>query len=135
MEIRELLKGLASDGTTVFLSSHVLAEVARLATRIGVIHSGRLRQEFPSTDLPHRVRRWLTIAARDTDAAQAALAVAGYTVAVEAGALVCRDARAVDQPDDVAVALVEAGCPPVGLMVEHEDLEAYFLRTVGVRDA
>ena len=33
------------------------------------------------------------------------------------------DARAVDRPDDVATVLVAAGCPPMRLVVEQEDLE------------
>ncbi len=42
VEIRELLLGLTRErGVTVFMSSHILAEVARLAQRIGVIHQGR----------------------------------------------------------------------------------------------
>src|SRR6185436_4761981 len=40
VEIRDLLRDLAADGTTVFVSSHVLAEVARLASRIGIVHTG-----------------------------------------------------------------------------------------------
>ena len=46
VEVRDMLRGLADEGTTVFLSSHVLAEVARLATRIGIIHCGQLREEL-----------------------------------------------------------------------------------------
>ena len=41
-EIRELLLGLHASGTTVFLSSHLLAEVEQLCTRIGVLDRGRL---------------------------------------------------------------------------------------------
>jgi ABC-2 type transport system ATP-binding protein len=135
MEIRELLRDLAASGTTVFLSSHVLAEVARLATRIGIIHTGRLRQEFDAAELAHRVRRRLSIRTRDDARAARALTAAGHAVSADGGGLICRDERAVDTPDDVAVALVAAGCPPVRLVVEREDLETYFLRTVGESDA
>jgi len=41
-EIRELLLGLHGRGTTVFLSSHLLAEVEQLCTRVGVLDRGRL---------------------------------------------------------------------------------------------
>jgi len=135
VEIRDLLRALAAGGTTVFLSSHVLAEVARLASRIGIIHSGQLREEFDTADLARRVRRWLSIATRDDARATAALSNLGYDITVAADGLVCHDAQAAEYPDDVAVALVGAGCPPTRLVVEHEDLEAYFLRAVGVADA
>ena len=49
VEIRELLLELAREqGVTVFMSSHILAEVTRLAQRIGIIHQGRLIQELRS---------------------------------------------------------------------------------------
>lgn len=41
-EIRELLLGLHAKGTTVFLSSHLLAEVEQLCDRVGVLDQGRL---------------------------------------------------------------------------------------------
>jgi ABC-2 type transport system ATP-binding protein len=47
VEIRGLLRSLADDhGTTVFVSSHILVEVAHLADRIGIVHAGRLVEEL-----------------------------------------------------------------------------------------
>jgi ABC-2 type transport system ATP-binding protein len=135
VEVRDMLRGLADDGTTVFLSSHVLAEVARLASRIGIIHSGQLRQELTAAALTERVRRRLSIATRDNTAAAAVLSGAGYTVLTDDGGLIVDDHRAVEAPDDVAIALVRAGIPPTRLVADGEDLESYFLRAVGVHDA
>ena len=41
-EIRDLLIELNAHGTTVFLSSHLLAEVEQLCTRVGVLDRGRM---------------------------------------------------------------------------------------------
>ncbi len=41
-EIRELLLRLNADGTTIFLSSHLLAEIEQMCTRIGLLDRGRL---------------------------------------------------------------------------------------------
>jgi ABC-type multidrug transport system ATPase subunit len=41
-DLRELIIGLNETGVTVFLSSHLLAEVEQLCTRVGVLDSGRL---------------------------------------------------------------------------------------------
>ena len=132
VEIRHLLRDLAgAHGTTVFLSSHILAEVARLATRIGVIHQGRLLQELDADEVGRRARQRLTVSARDGIAARAALAAAGFEAEPTGdGAFVVYDERAVHRPDDVATVLVAAGCPPTRLVVEGEDLETYFLRLV-----
>src|SRR5215471_10772174 len=52
VEIRELLRALAIEqGVTVFMSSHILGEVDRLATRIGIVHRGRLIEELDSAAL------------------------------------------------------------------------------------
>ena len=52
VEIRELLRSLADEqGTTVFVSSHILVEVAHLADRIGIVHEGRLVEELDRTAL------------------------------------------------------------------------------------
>jgi ABC-2 type transport system ATP-binding protein len=133
VEVRHLLRDLAqAHGATVFLSSHILAEVARLATRIGIIHEGRLLQEIDAEDLARLTRHRLAVSARDPAAARTALAAAGYAAeAGSDGAVLLRDERAVHRPDDVATALVAAGCPPTRLVVEREDLETYFLRLVG----
>ncbi len=41
VQIRELLIDLAeTHGVTIFISSHILGEISRLATRIGIIHEG-----------------------------------------------------------------------------------------------
>jgi ABC-2 type transport system ATP-binding protein len=133
VEIRHLLRDLAgAHGTTVFLSSHILAEVARLATRIGVIHQGRLLQELDADEVGRRARQRLAVSARDDIAARAALAAAGFDAEPTGdGAFAVYDERAVHRPDDVATVLVAASCPPTRLVVEREDLETYFLRLVG----
>jgi ABC-type multidrug transport system ATPase subunit len=41
-DIRELLEGLNRAGTTIFLSSHLLAEIEQMSTRVGVLDRGRL---------------------------------------------------------------------------------------------
>ncbi|HEX5002621.1 MAG TPA: ATP-binding cassette domain-containing protein, partial [Bacteroidia bacterium] len=46
VEVRSLLLELAAKGTTIFLSSHILGEISKLAHRIGIIHRGRLVKEL-----------------------------------------------------------------------------------------
>jgi ABC-2 type transport system ATP-binding protein len=136
VEIRELLLALAHEqGVTIFLSSHILAEVTRLAQRIGIIHEGRLLQEMDVAELQRRRRRWLKIGARDIGGAQAVLADAGFASAAgENGTILLSEARALDGPDAVAALLVHGGQAPTTLVVEQEDLEHYFLRLVGAEN-
>jgi ABC-2 type transport system ATP-binding protein len=133
VEIRALLLELTrQEGLTVFMSSHILAEVARLANRIGIIHGGKLLREMDLAGLEHERRRRLLVRARDIQAARQALATAGYaSESLVDGRLDITDAAALDSPDEIAGLLVRSGCAPTELMVEEEELEDYFLRLVG----
>jgi len=59
-EVRGLIRSLADEGTTVFVSSHLLAEVEQMCTHIGVMSAGRLLTQGTLDDLralgAHRVR-------------------------------------------------------------------------------
>lgn len=135
VEIRELLLDLTrNQGVTVFMSSHILGEVSRLAMRIGIIHQGRLIQEMDVDELERNRRRRLVLRARDIEAARSALAAAGHParLANHGGSLDLADTASLDSPDEIATLLVRAGVPPTQLAVEEEDLEDYFLRLVGL---
>jgi len=53
VEMRDLLRGLAADGKTVFISSHVLSEVQQICTRVAIINHGRLVRVAPVSELVH----------------------------------------------------------------------------------
>jgi ABC-2 type transport system ATP-binding protein len=132
IEVRELLYTLAREqGITIFMSSHILAEVDRLATRIGIIHKGRLIEEIEAEKMEVLRSQRLVVQARQMAAAQAALENAGYSVTAENGGLFIADARAIEAPDEVSTLLVRAGAPPTKLLVEQEDLETHFMRLTG----
>jgi ABC-2 type transport system ATP-binding protein len=134
VEIRALLANLARDrGVTVFMSSHILTEVDRLATRIGIIHKGRLIEELNAQQLEALRAHRLEIKTRDLAAAHSILAKAGFTPNTHADTLILNEARAIHAPEDVAALLAGAGVPPFRLAVEQEDLEKYFLRLTGVK--
>jgi ABC-2 type transport system ATP-binding protein len=102
-----------------------------LATRIGILHEGRLVREITATELSTEVPRWLSVSTRDTRAARAALEKAEWSAELDGDGLRLFDPTAVRFPERVATVLVNAGCPPTRLVVDAEDLETYFLRTVG----
>jgi ABC-2 type transport system ATP-binding protein len=132
VEIRELLARLAREqGVTVFMSSHILTEVDRLANRIGIIHKGRLIEELDAAKMEELRSRRLEIKTRELKAAQNALAKAGLTTNTSESTLIVTDAHAIEAPEEVASLLVNAGTPPYRLAVEQEDLEDYFLRLTG----
>jgi ABC-2 type transport system ATP-binding protein len=130
VEIRELLRKLVHEnGVTIFMSSHILTEVDRLATRIGIIHKGKLIEELDANKLEGLRAKKLAISARDLEGAMQAIIHAGYasTTMMDHSILV-EGTKAIEAPDDIARILVNAGTPPTHLAVVQENLEEYFLR-------
>ncbi|MDQ1288108.1 MAG: transporter ATP-binding protein [Actinomycetota bacterium] len=137
VEIRELLRELADDGVTVFMSTHLIGEVARLADRIGIIHDGRLLEQLDGERLGEAGAPRFEAAFRTPELAVRALDVLtawGLTAGLgpDGTSITSESPKATDAPDDVATRLVEAGAPPTSLGVTHEDLEQLFLRLTEV---
>ena len=137
VEIRNLLTGLArEEGVTIFMSSHILAEVSRIAQRVGIIHEGRLLQELNMDELEGKRQKWLLIRTRDCPAACALLVAAGFNASLTPDVSIqVMDVSAIECPEDIAERLVYAHQPPSLLRVEQEDLEHYFLRLIGKEGA
>jgi len=134
-EIREMLSDLAAhQGVTIFISSHILGEISRFATRIGIIHEGKLLQEVNTDQLDKFDRKRLLVNSKDIKAACAVLIQNGYTVSETDNDLIeISGKEAIKKPDIIATIMVNAGCPPILLQVMEEDLESYFLRVIGLK--
>ena len=134
VEMRELFKDLAlNHGITIFISSHILGEISKFATRIGIIHEGRLMQEINADMLDHLLQKRLFVDARDQKSAMAKLLDEGYSVrSTNEGLLEITGKNSTEQPENIATILVSANNSPTLLKVEEENLESYFLRIIGV---
>jgi ABC-2 type transport system ATP-binding protein len=131
MEIRTLLESLAREkGVTIFMSSHILTEVDRLATRIGIIHKGRLIEELAAIQVEKLRAKHLEVKARDLEGAQLSLERAGYNFKTRDETILIEDKRAIEHPDSIAQLLVNAGTPPTHLAVEQQDLEEHFMHII-----
>jgi ABC-2 type transport system ATP-binding protein len=133
-EIREMLGDLTKNhGVTIFISSHILGEISRFATRIGIIHEGKLIQEVDTNELEKLCNKHLLINAEDIETARTILVQSGFKIGkTKEGILVIEGEDAIRKPGAIATIMVNAGCPPTLLQVEEEDLESYFLRTIGM---
>ncbi len=121
-DIRELLVGLNRTGTTIFLSSHLLAEIEQMSTRVGVLDRGRLVLQQDMTAL--RADTGL-VRVRTPDAAAAVALLDGRVEHREPDAIVVRYA----DPAALNARLVEAGVrvsalEPVRRTLEQVVLEA-----------
>ena len=135
IEVRELLKELANNlGTTVLISSHKLEEISKVATRIVIIHDGRLIREVESKELDLYLEKRLLVSGSNNKAMKEVLSAKGYEVNFKSDLenkscyLELIDTKSVESSEEIATLLVNAGYPPKMLTVEKEDLENYFLR-------
>ena len=136
VEIRELLLDLSHNhGVTIFMSSHILAEVSLLADRIGIIHQGHLIQELDKTTLEMNRRKKLVVKTRSAENILSVLNACGLHAAPNPDGFYESVSRyGIEHPDEIAQKLVQADLPPVHLTVEEENLENYFLRLIGLED-
>lgn len=136
VEMRQLFMELVREqGVTIFMSSHLLDEVSRMAQRIGIIHNGRLVQELSGADMERIRQKRLMIRTRDPLTAFSMINNAGFLAEMAGdGVVAIKDGKAIERPDEIATLLVNAGQAPTMLFVEQEDLEHYFLRLVGIRE-
>ena len=136
--VRDLISRLSREGTTVFLSSHVLPEVEQLCDRLAVLHRGRLVAEGATTELLGAGAGLLVRFETPAQADQAAsmLVASGWTVerpgereptellVAGAGSLGAR----------VSQALAGAGLYPAELGPRRASLESVFLELTGEAD-
>jgi ABC-2 type transport system ATP-binding protein len=135
VEVRELLMDMVHNhGVTIFISSHILSEISKIATRIGIIHNGLLIQEIDSLQLNHLLQKKLILKTANKEKALAILHQQNYHIHVtNEEVLEISDHNAILHPDKIATLLVHHGIPLTLLKVEEEDLESYFLRTIDIK--
>lgn len=125
-EVRELLRTLAAEGITIFLSSHLLHEVQDLCTHVGIMFNGRLVASGLVCDLLNDELVRVEIAADNLEAA--AQAVRPLTATVQRSA----DGRltvvaAYEQLPQLARALVNAGVNVYSITPRGKTLEDLYM--------
>lgn len=129
IEMRELIKQLnRAWGVTVFVSSHLLAEVEKTCTHVGIIHRGEMRFEGSLTELQTLREGKATLLLETSDNARAALLL-GETFAVEhrSDALLALPYQNREQAAAINERLVQHGLAVYQLHTQRSDLEGLFL--------
>ena len=158
-EVRSLVRSLAADGATVFVSSHLLAEVEQICTHAAIMSAGRLVAQGPLAGLRQAGTARLRLVTPDAGAAAGVLARLGMTPVVGqpdgAGAVSVRSVaggavpgriagghgtdgargtariRRGVEPEAIVAALVAAGVRVRGFAVEQGSLEDRFVALTG----
>jgi len=129
-EVRRLVRDLASDGTTVLVSSHLLSEIEQVATHVGIMVGGRLVRQGPLTEVLAEGAPKVVIGTPDLDVTLATLCRLGLEPLPGAGAEISARLGSA-MVEDVAAALVHAGVRLRRLDVVRPDLEDFFVSITG----
>jgi ABC-2 type transport system ATP-binding protein len=128
-EVRTLVRELAADGTTVFVSSHLLAEIEQVSTHAGVMSAGRLVAQGPLEELRGSARARLRVETPDPRLAAGVLDRLGLAPDV-GGAEVVADGS-LRPVEDVVAALVADGVRVRGVALTRPTLEERFVALTG----
>ena len=127
--IRDLMRGLAAEGRTVLLSSHLMSEMALTADRLVIIGRGRLIADTSVTELAERFQRGVRVRSPRPAELSAALESVGATVAADCGGALLVTGLGVDGIGDLAAGV---GIPVYEMTPQRASLEdAYTELTAG----
>ena len=152
-EVRALIRQIAAEGTTVFVSSHLLAEVEQICTHVGVMRTGRLVFQGSLPELRRTGSARVTVQTADPEAAAKVLTGLGLadaqaTAAEVTGAAFGTSGQALAEaspgatpnvsallgdasPEQVCAELVHAGIGVRGFAVTSPSLEDLFVGLTG----
>lgn len=127
VEMRELVRRLAQMGKTLFISSHILAEVRQMCSRIGIVRSGQVIATGAVNDLMRSNSRWeIEVDRPDAVCHLLSQIPALRSATIENGAVVINAPQI--RGRDLIYYLAQKNIWPESVRRSEEDLEHIFLR-------
>ena len=131
VEVRHTLEKLREKGITIMISSHILDELGKLATKYGIIHEGRLVDEFTIDELKSRCGQYVVINSDDNDGVIKALRNIGIDDLSVDNDNNVRVNEHLDESDKMAKAIVNANVNLKEIYMRSVSLEDYYLSATG----
>jgi ABC-2 type transport system ATP-binding protein len=129
-EVRTLVRQIAAEGITVFVSSHLLAEVEQVSTHVGVMRTGRLVFQGELAALRRTAAARVVVRTPDLTVAAEVMKKLGLAEPAAADGVITAELGDV-QPEQVTAELVRAGVAVRALTVESPSLEDLFVGLTG----
>jgi ABC-2 type transport system ATP-binding protein len=129
-EVRALIRQIAAEGTTVFVSSHLLAEVEQICSHVGVMRAGELVFQDTLEEMRGRGSARILIRTPEPERAAQVLSGLGLADVMAAG----REVTALlgdEAPEAICAKLVHADVPVAGLETPRASLEDLFVELTG----
>jgi ABC-2 type transport system ATP-binding protein len=122
--LRDLLRHLASEGRTILVSSHLLAEMAQTVDDVVIVSQGRLRVQGPLSLLTTQAHSSMRVRSPEADRLSAIARDAGYTPRRLAGDSLLIDGAT---PEALGPLIASNGVVVYELVQVSQDLESIFL--------
>ena len=130
--LREFLRSFAAEGRTIFISSHVLAEVEQIVDEVVIIHRGKFVVQATTAELVARAAGGIRARSPQAEQLRAALEEAGVKVASSEGDLLTLADATTAQVGEIAAA---KGIVLHELVAESSSLEEAFLDLTSKEEA
>ena len=131
-EIREVILRLNEEkDMTIIISSHILGELSKVATRYGIIRNGRMIEELTAEQLEEKCRNYLSIIVKEPSLVipilEKELHICDYLVHEN------NEIRVFDDVDslEVSAVLSKHHVAVSQIVYQKQDLETYFLEKIG----
>ena len=130
-EVRTLIRDLASQGITIFISSHLLLEIEQICTHLAVMSAGKIVAQGSIEELSFSEILNLNLRTPDQDKAIATLNSLDIEARSEDGAIKANIIHNFIAPEVIVEALVKAGVRVEGFTLEAPKLEERFVSLTG----
>ena len=132
IEMRDMIRNLNKEnGTTFIISSHILDELSKIATKYGIINYGKLVEEVTAEELFTKCESRIELVTDNAPAAVTVLEKIGFTQykVLENGRIYIYEQF--DRTGDITLALASAGITTFEIVRKLETVENYYMRLVG----
>lgn len=131
VEVRQTLEKLKEEkGITIMISSHILDELGKLADSYGIIHEGKLIDEFTTEDLNERCGQYVKVKADNNERAVSLIKKMGYQTSIDSENAI-RIENAIHDTIAINKQLVSNGIGVTELYIKNISLEDYYLSVTG----
>ena len=130
-EVRNLIRLLASEGITIFISSHLLVEIEQICTHLAVMSQGKIVAQGSVEELSAGEELNLTLQTVDVDRAVEALTTVGIKGVIDGNTVNALVPAGQIEPQDIVRVLVEFGVGVKAFSLQAPTLEERFVLLTG----
>lgn len=129
-EMRKLFQNLNEQGKTIFLSSHILSELEKVATHIGIIEKGEMIFQGTKNELLSQVERYVSLKVNDAETAISILSTLSFSIQNNGNNKLSVKINDDQQFNSLLKSLVHNGIEIYEIEAQNTNLEQIFINLI-----